>query len=174
MTPCWCAPAPGEPDDELTVVRPAPGAGVGTGHGVGTTTGGSVAMPVEDPEVSARSLGTGALPGLDPERRIAPVPGSMPWDALPEPERGVRPGAPIVYGARSEHANAAQVGTDEVHRLLGDPPAVAPVPVRAGRSALPSMERRARSLRLRTLLCYAGVGVVAVLGLWGVAVLAFG
>lgn len=153
-----------EADDD-TAPRPRPG--------ITTTTGGSVALPVDDPEASARSLGTGTLPGLDPERRIAPVPGAAPWESLPAPERGVRPGAPIVYGARSGYA-AAPEGVDEVHRLFGDPPAAAPVPVREGRGALPSMERRARRVRSRTLLCYAAVVLAAVLGLWGVAVIAFG
>lgn len=159
--------APDEVDD-ATIVRPR------RRDAEEHSTGGSVALPVEEPEVSGRSFGTGSTPGLDPERRISAVPDRAPWETGPVAERGVRPGAPVVYGARSEYAGGAQPGADEIHRRLGDPPPATFVPVREGRSALPSVGRRTARARIGTLIGYAAVAVVAVLGLWGVAVLAFG
>jgi len=162
-------------DPEATLMRPrresrtAPASGSGS---AGIT--GSVAMPVEEPEVSGRSFGTESAPGLDPERRIAAVPDRLPWETRPAAERGVRPGAPVVYGARSEHLGTPLAGVDEVHRQLGDPPPATFIPVREGRSTLPSMTRRAARARVGTLVGYGIVVIVAVAGLWGVAVLAFG
>lgn len=151
-----------------TAVGGAPGAAT---HG--SAARGSVAMPVDEPVASSLSLDTGGA-GLDPERRIGPVPGTQPWSAPPTAERGVRAGTPVVYGARPERLADARGGIDEVHRRLGDPPPAREMTVREGRSALPSMERRARRARSRTLLGFAAVVLVAVLGLWGVAALAFG
>lgn len=171
--------------DDATVVHPmlntrqrAQAAGTARGGapgaaGGGSASHGSVALPVDEPVASSLSFDTGGA-GLDPERRIGPVPGTQPWSATPTAERGVRAGTPVVYGARPERLADARGGIDEVHRRLGDPPPARDMIVREGRSALPSMERRARRARSRTLLCYGAVVLVAVLGLWGVAVLAFG
>lgn len=165
-------PSAAEPDAEATIVVPSRAATDSSRVRRRATGGGSVALPVDGPETLSHTLG--AVPGLDPERRIGAVPGVLPWERGPEPERGVRAGRPVVYGARSEFAGASAAGVDGVHQLLGDPPPARPVVVRAGRRALPSVERRARRIRVRTLLAFAAVVVIAVAGLWGTAVLAFG
>lgn len=181
-------PAPSEPPEDATVVAPRdaaadetvvapPRAEVDDATEPRTRGGGSVALPVEDPGPASPvslSLRTASGPGLDPERRIAAIPDRKPWEEGPAPERGVRPGAPVVYGARSERLGDSGAGPDDLHRRLGDPPAARSVPVREHRPALPSVERRARRLRRRTLLGYAAAVLVAALGLWGVAILAFG
>lgn len=176
------------PVDDATIVRPKPAAGDDGDHGAdgeaedrtvarsarhGVTA--SVALPVEDDDtVSGRSLSVTTVPALDPERRIAAVPGRAPWEAEPVPERGVRPGAPVVYGARSEHGGDLPLGPDAVHERLGDAPPATPVHVREARAALPSMERRAQRSRVGTLVGYGAVVLVAIAGLWVVATLAFG
>lgn len=112
--------------------------------------------------------------GLDPERRIADLPDRMPWEAVPAPEQGVHQGLPVVYGPRNEGDDDAPVGVDEVIRRVGPPPGATPVPVRQGRESLPSLTRRERKTRTLTLIVYGAVVVVAVLGLIGIARLAFG
>ena len=112
--------------------------------------------------------------GLDPERRIADLPDRMPWEAVPAPEQGVHQGLPVVYGPRNEGDDDAPVGVDEVTRRVGPPPGATPVPVRQGRESLPSLTRRERKTRTLTLIVYGAVVVVAVLGLIGIARLAFG
>ena len=48
------------------------------------------APPIEDTHHN-RDLRYGVGAGLDSDRPIAPVPGSMPWDAQPSGERGLSP-----------------------------------------------------------------------------------
>lgn len=112
--------------------------------------------------------------GLDPERRIADLPDRMPWEAVPAPQKGVHQGLPVVYGPRNEGDDDAPMGVDEVTRRVGPPPGATPVPVRQGRESLPSLTRRERKTRTLTLIVYGAVVVVAVLGLIGIARLAFG
>lgn len=112
--------------------------------------------------------------GLDPRRPIAAVPGSAPWDSGPEVERGVSQGLPVSYRARPHQMGAPLPGLDEVQRKLGPAPAAAPVAVRQGREALPSLERRERRGRVATLLLFGAVLIVSVAGLWGLALIAFG
>ena len=137
------------------------------------STSASVALPVDDPE-AGRRWGSRKQQGLDPDRRIAPVPGTAPWDPELMPERGVRPDAPVVYGPRSEHLGDSVLGADEVHRVLGAAPPARPLAVRERRAALPSLERQARRTRIITLLAGVAVLGVCVAGLWLVATLAFG
>lgn len=186
------APDPAPDLDDATIVRPVPEASDETvvrtrRHAAEAGDAGdetavrarpgvtaSVALPVDDPTASARSIGVTTLPALDPERRITAVPGRAPWEPELEPERGVRPGAPVVYGARSEFRGDPRLGPDLLHQRLGDAPAAAPVLVREQRAALPSMERRARRARIATLVGYGAAVLVAAGGLWLIADLAFG
>lgn len=122
---------------------------------------------------AATGTGTGTA-GLDPDRRIAQVPGRLPWEIAPTAESGVHQGLPVVYGPRGPVDAETGGQLDEVHRQIGPAPAATFVPVREGREALASTRRRERRSRTVTLVAYGAVGVVAVLGLWGIAVLAFG
>lgn len=134
------------------------------------------AAPSGDETAEARRHGS--VPsrdrGMDPTRRIRPAPGTNPWDAQPEGERGVAQGLPVRYGARTSTQTEAQRGLDEVQRTVGPPPPGSVVPVRTGRQSLPSLERRDRRRRIVTLVLYGATVVLCVLGLWGVATLAFG
>lgn len=136
---------------------------------------GSEAMPVAEPEMKSGGLFSArAGAGLDPARPIAPAPGRLPWEALPEGERGVTQGLPVSYGARPQVETPLQTGIDEVQRQLGPAPQGYPVVVRAGRETLPSLRRRDRRRRAVTLALYCAVVVVCVLGIWWVASIAFG
>ncbi|MBK0417603.1 hypothetical protein JD276_00940 [Leucobacter sp. CSA1] len=125
---------------------------------------------------SAPSTGRRTGKGLDPSRRIPAVPGDVPWASTPVPEPGVRPGLPVVYGARPP-ADGGPEEPDGIRRRLGPPPAAPASPLaaeQAPRPALPSLERRTRRRRVVTLACYTAAILVSGFGLWGVAVLAFG
>ena len=133
------------------------------------------APPVAEPadDRTAVSLARSSS-GLDPERLIAPAPGTMPWELPPSGERGVTQGLPVSYGARSESQGMPPTGPDEVQRRLGPAPQGHHVQVRGGREVLPSLVRRDRKRRVATLAGYAAALLVCVLGLWGVASIAFG
>ncbi len=141
--------------------------------GLSASASASVAMPVDDPE-AGRSWTARRQQGMDPDRRIAPVPGTAPWDVEPRPERGVRQGAPVVYGTRSEHVGESLLGADAVHREIGAAPPARSVQVRPDRGALPSLDRRARRGRITTLVVGCAVLVVSATGLWVIAAFAFG
>lgn len=135
----------------------------------------SEALPVPEPEYEPLPVQQGRVDtGLDPERVIAPVPGKLPWESLPAGERGLMQGLPVSYVARPHRDAQLQIGVDEVQRQLGPAPQGYVVPVRSGRETLPSLARRDRKRRLFTLVGYAAAAVVSVLGLWGVASIAFG
>jgi len=165
--------------DDTTVVA----SGVARGRASGDDAAKGVgSMPRRDAAPSgdetAEARRHGSVPsrdrGMDPTRRIRPAPGTNPWDAQPEGERGVAQGLPVRYGARTSTQTEAQRGLDEVQRTVGPPPPGSVVPVRTGRQSLPSLERRDRRRRIVTLVLYGATVVLCVLGLWGVATLAFG
>lgn len=114
------------------------------------------------------------MPTNDPQRRIAPAPGTELWEALPQGERGVSPQLPVTYGSRQESTGRAQLGPDEVQKRLGPAPVARAVEVREGLESLPSMVRREQKRNRLTLAAYAGVTIACVLGLWLVASNAFG
>ena len=130
---------------------------------------------VERPLAASRPDGRAAdRRGLDPARPIPPSPGTSPWEALPAGERGVTRGLPVSYGARPRTAAGAVHGPDEVQRRVGPAPQGEPRAVRDDRDALPSLARRDRRRRRATLVLYAATALLSLLGLWGVAALAFG
>lgn len=135
----------------------------------------SPAPPVDGP-VSNRGISAlfGGGAGLDPKRPIAPAPGTTPWDAPVSGKRGVAQGIPVSYGARAHTEAGAIAGIDEVQRKLGAAPQGHPVVVREGREQLPSLRRLDQRRRIVTLAIYGGVTVVCIVGLWGVATIAFG
>lgn len=112
--------------------------------------------------------------GLDPQRPISQPPGMAPWEIQPSGERGVSPDLPVSYGARLQTEVELQTGVDEVRRRIGPAPAAAPVQVVQGRTELPSLRRRDRRRSRVTVAVYAAVVVACVLGLCGVASIAFG
>lgn len=135
----------------------------------------SVGLPVEEPLAERSlpdSLRSGA--GLDPDRRIAQMPGMLPWEVLPGGEQGVSQDLPVAYGARAAAAFDLQLGADEVQRRIGPAPVGEPIQVRPGREQLPSLNQHDRRRKTVTLALYAGAIVVCVAGLIGVATLAFG
>lgn len=123
---------------------------------------------------SESGFGSQSQYSLDSRRRISAVPGATPWDEAPAGERGVSQGIPVSYGARAEGFQEPLQGIDEVQRRIGPAPVANYVAVREGREGLPSMARRSSRERVTTLALYAGVVAVSLLGLWGIAKLAFG
>jgi len=113
-------------------------------------------------------------PALDPQRRIAAVPGAAPWERGPAAVPGLHQGLPLPYAPRSPGSAAAEAGPDEVQRRVGPPPGPSPVVARGGRETLPSLERRERRARRLTLIAYPLVIVAASAGLLLIAILAFG
>jgi len=154
-----------DPDATVAVVRPRPPAG--------SPTRGTPAPPIPEPDHGGSS---GELadrffkPPLDARRRAPESP--FPHSGRSEPRFGVRPGRPVVYGARSDAFLAPDDGA--VTARIGDPPAPAePVPA-AARDALPSLARQNRRFRVLALAGGAAVLAIVGFGLWGVASLAFG
>lgn len=123
------------------------------------------------PSVRPAQVGGG---GLDPQRPIAPPPGVMPWEMEPFGERGVSQGMPVAYVPRPVTAPFPSDMTDAVQRRLGAPPPPSPVTVRLDREQLPSLKRRDRARRVRTLVGYSAVIAVSGAGLIGLAAIAFG
>lgn len=119
--------------------------------------------------------------GLDPARRVAPAPGSVPGDSIPSAEPGVRPWLPVVYGARPEDALSGPSGQHSAGLSAAEPPvrsadAIAQEALSARaeeRGRLPSLARRERRRASATLLGYGVVCVVSLCGLVAVGVLAF-
>lgn len=154
-----------DPDETVAVVRPLPPAG--------SPTRGTPAPPIPEPDHGGSSgelAGRFFKPPLDARRRAPESP--FPSSGRSEPRFGVRPGRPVVYGARSEAFLSHDDGAATAR--IGDPPApAAPVPA-AARDALPSLARQNR--RFRVLALAGGVAVLAIVGfgLWGVSALAFG
>lgn len=113
-------------------------------------------------------------PALDPQRRIAPVPGAAPWEHGPAAVPGLHQGLPVPYVPRSAWPASAGTGPDEVQRRVGPPPEPRPVVARPGRESLPSLERRERRARRLTLIAYPLVVAASLAGLVLLAQLAFG
>ncbi len=139
-----------------------------------STFSGTPAPPVEEPRIEP-SPELAALmfkKPLDPKRTVPDSPFPRSEQALPQ--RGVRPGMPVLYSVRTEHTNAHDAELAEaVVRRLGAPPESAPVPV-AQRDGLPSMARANRRFRAVALGGSAAALAVSVAGLWWVWSVAFG
>lgn len=116
----------------------------------------------------------GDTSALDARRPIAPVPGMLPWDARPVAERGVSQGLPVSYGARTRIETPLETGLDEAQRRVGPAPEATPVIPLEGRSELPSLQRRDKRRTRVTLALYLAGSLACLLGLWGVASIAFG
>lgn len=110
--------------------------------------------------------------GLDPDRPIAPAPGTLPWEAIAE--RGVTRGLPVSYGARPNAEMPLRTGHDEIFRTIGPAPAQSEVHVAQHREQLPSLRERDRRRKVTTLAVYSAVIVFSVVGLYVVAAIAFG
>lgn len=135
--------------------------------------GSDPAPPIEE-EQRSQGLHLGVGAGFDAGRPIAPVPGMMPWEAAFSGERGVSQGLPVSYGARLQTETRLQIGVDEAQRVVGPAPTATPVYVLADREQLPSLQRKDLRRKRTTLAIYGGVIVACVVGLWGVAAIAFG
>ncbi|QIM19355.1 hypothetical protein G7066_13635 [Leucobacter coleopterorum] len=134
---------------------------------------GSVAMPVDEPEVEIPADLAQLMfkQPLDPHRRVKESPFPQTEDALPRV--GVRQGMPVVYGTRAELDEQYSDETAALDAKIGPPPPNGYVFV-AQRDGLPSTERQNRKYSLLALGGGTAVLLVAVFGLWGVALLAFG
>lgn len=166
-------PEPGDPR-ESTGPREATERPESTERRSGDTTT-SIGMPVAEPESDlAAALSGRSVRALDSSRQIAPVPGADPWRELPVGAGGVTQELPVRYGASARTEVPVRTGFDEVLRRVGAAPAAGSVTVREGRDRLPSLARRDRRSRRVTLVGFASVTVLCVLGLWGVAAIAFG
>lgn len=156
-------PAPGEPADDATVI-------VRRG----------AAPEVDDATVVAPARRRSRTGAPAPERRRDPRPDppaspveDPPWSAV-LPRSGVGGGVlPSIYGPRSPRQGADRTDADAVHRRIGPPPTAAAA-AQPEREPLPSLARRARRSRIITVSAYAATAAASVLGLWGVARLAFG
>lgn len=168
-------------DSDLTqvVVRPAPdraddessaGGSTGSQSSAKLRRSGTFADYMRSASTGTSTTGS----GLDPERRISPPPVLLPWESAPTPETGVHQGLPVVYGPRDLTRTATFDPLDRIHREIGPAPAASPVTVKSDRSALPSLAKKERRDRAGTLIAYGAVVLVAIVGLWGVAVVAFG
>lgn len=139
-----------------------------------TTFSGTPAPPVEEPpmEPSPELAALMFKKPLDPKRMVPESP--FPHTEQSLPKRGVRPGMPVLYTARTE-----QVGAQDAERAaaitqrLGPPPAGAPLPF-AQREGLVSLRRVNRRFRIATLAGFVAALAVSVTGLWWVWTVAFG
>ncbi|WP_427869698.1 hypothetical protein [Leucobacter luti] len=135
----------------------------------GTTSSRNPAPPVEEPEQLNVSRDIAALmfkSPLDPRRRARESP--FPESASSKPRQGVRPGMPVVYGARSDSSLAVGVAASP----SGPISAGQPVVPREGRASLPSTARRNRREQVITLAGGAGMLVAVAFGLWWIGSLA--
>ena len=143
-------------------------------HGSSTGVGPSrnPAPPVEEPaplelppELAARMFKS----PLDARYRVPDAPSPAPDHALPR--RGVSPALPVITSQRTGRRTASGTETDA---RFGPPPASRPAPPAADRAALRSTARANRRFGIGALAGFAGTLVIAVGGLWLVAVLTFG
>ena len=135
----------------------------------GTTSSRNPAPPVEEPEHLNVSRAIASLmfkSPLDPRRRARESP--FPETGASAPRQGVRPGMPVVYGARSESRFAVGVAASP----SGPISAGQPVVPREGRASLPSTARRNRREQVITLAGGAGMLVAVAFGLWWIGSLA--
>lgn len=109
---------------------------------------------------------------LDPRRAVVESPFPQTEGALPK--RGVRPGMPVLYTPRSGAAEDQDAARAEaLEQRIGPPPPAHPI-ASAQRDGLPSTARANRRFGVAVLAGFAAALVVSALGLWGIAVLAFG
>lgn len=134
---------------------------------------GNPAPPVPEPERAGLPPALAARmfkSPLDTRYRVPTAPTGAPEHALPR--RGVSPGLPVVTATRTGlRAVAADAPLEE---RLGRVPDSAPPPPAAPRDGLRSVGRADRRFGAVVLAGFAIALVCSVLGLWGVAVLAFG
>lgn len=130
------------------------------------------APPVADPapgelppEIAARMFKS----PLDAKYRIPDAPTEAPSHALPR--RGVSPALPVITSSRAGRRNVATSATDA---RIGAPPESRAAPPEAEREGLRSTERANRRFGMGTMIGFGVSLVVAVGGLWIVAILAFG
>ncbi|WP_153002154.1 hypothetical protein [Leucobacter chromiiresistens] len=138
----------------------------------GTASARNPAPPIEEPaslelppELAARMFKS----PLDARYRVPEAPTPAPEHALPR--RGVSPALPVITSQRTGRRAAA--GIDPEARF-GPPPESRPAPPAADRSAVRSTRRANRRFGTGALVGFAASLLIAVVGLWGVAVLAFG
>ncbi len=138
------------------------------------TFSGTPAPPVDEPPMQP-SPELAALmfkKPLDPKRTVPESPFPRTEQSLPK--RGVRPGIPVLYTARTEQLGVRDAELAEaIARRLGPPPAGAPLPV-APREGLASVGRANRRFRIATLVGFGTAVAVSVAGLWWVWAAAFG
>ncbi|MEJ6488241.1 hypothetical protein PQI23_00700 [Leucobacter sp. USCH14] len=178
VTPRRAVPA--SADETVVTPRAAPRPAVraapsdSTAHGGSTGVGASrnPAPPVDEPpprelppELAARMFKS----PLDARYRVPEAPSPAPDHALPR--RGVSPALPVITSQRTGRRSAAGTETDA---RFGPPPASRPAPPPADRAALRSTVRANRRFGIGALAGFAGTVVIAIGGLWLVAVLAFG
>lgn len=192
--PRSAGPAPvGDDDGTIVVARPprsdqtpqqdqAPqpdqtsrSAPIGEDSGRSTRSGtANPAPPIEEPsagQLPADVVARMFKSPLDAKLRIPDAP--TPPEEHTLPRRGVAPGIPVLSPVRSlSEADASQGGT--LSERFGPPPASVPEPLSAERDGLRSTARANRRFGLGTIIGLGVAVVVSVLGLWGVAVLAFG
>lgn len=152
----------GEPEDphDKTVVVPRRAATARHGDGAASVDGPDGAPPGDETVIAGRQ----------PSARKRSVRGASEPAADPEPWRGVP--APV-YGPRSATQRGDAPVPDAVQRRIGPAPSATAQPV-VERPPLPSLAKRARRSRTITIIAYAVTTALSVLGLWLVAVLAFG
>ncbi len=166
----------GDDDGTIVVARPPrSGSPIGEDSGRSTRSGtANPAPPIEEPSI-------GQLPSdvvarmfkspLDAKLRIPDAP--TPPEEHTLPRRGVAPGIPVLSPVRSLSAADASQGSALSERF-GPPPASVPEPPAAEREGLHSTARANRRFGLGTIIGLGAAILVSALGLWGVAILAFG
>lgn len=174
---------PAQADDDGTIVvarrprpeqppRPEPTA---EDSGRSTRSGtANPAPPIEEPsagQLPADVVARMFKSPLDEKLRIPDAP--TPPEEHTLPRRGVAPGIPVLSPVRSLGEADASRGSALSERF-GPPPASVPEPPSAERDGLRSTARANRRFGLGTIIGLGAAVVVSVLGLWGVAILAFG
>lgn len=159
-------------DDTLSVPRSEGPGGPGAAAGVGAEPDDATVV-VRRAAAAEPDDATVVVPRRRDPRPPAPAAAPVP---VPE-EDAARPWNGValtrVYGPRSARHRAERAGIDEVQQRVGAPPG-AGADALPERALLPSLARRARRSRIVTLSAYAATVALSLLGLWGVARLAFG
>lgn len=134
---------------------------------------GDPAPPVPEPEPAGLPPALAARmfkSPLDTRHRVPAAPTGAPEHALPR--RGISPGLPVVTATRTG-LRPAPIDAS-IEQRLGRAPDAAPPPPAAPRDGLRSVARADRRFGAVALVGFTAALVCSVLGLWGVAVLAFG
>lgn len=174
-------PAPADDDGTIVVARPprpeqTPGPEPTAEDSGRSTRSGTAnpAPPIEEPsagQLPADVVARMFKSPLDAKLRIPDAP--TPPEEHTLPRRGVAPGIPVLSPVRSLGEADASRGSALSERF-GPPPASVPEPPSAVRDGLRSTARANRRFGLGTIIGLGAAVVVSVLGLWGVAILAFG